>query len=159
MDSFFALLIWCTLTPYIGNKFENNDVERKYQFCLQLYFACQLHVLADVPSFMTYMSNIVYKAALAMLVCHVPFARTINSSCGMMNAEFAELKKIDMEGSGSLDGSSEDAFGPLAVILVGYQIDEFEAFRKCMLDMDADMVKVRPSFTTAGLLVVDNIDY
>ena len=68
----------------------------------------------------------------------------------MMNVETAELKKIDMEGSGSLDGSSEDAFGPLAVILVGYQIEEFEAFRKCMLDMDADMVKVRLSFTSRG---------
>lgn len=47
-----------------------------------------------------------------------------------------------MEGSGSLDGSSEDAFGPLAAMLIGYQKAEFEAFRKCMIDMDADIVKV-----------------
>lgn len=54
----------------------------------------------------------------------------------------AELTKLDMEGSGSLDGSSEDAFGPLAAMLIGYQSSEFEQFRTCMHDMDADMVKV-----------------
>lgn len=50
-----------------------------------------------------------------------------------------------MDSEGGLGGTSADVFGPLAVALIGYHPEEFETFRSFMIDMEADMVKVRRS--------------
>lgn len=54
------------------------------------------------------------------------------------------LRRLDPDVTGSLDGSGSDTFGPLAVLLVGFLVDELERFRKVMNDMDADIVKIIP---------------
>ncbi|KAF8073213.1 hypothetical protein HT031_000874 [Scenedesmus sp. PABB004] len=56
--------------------------------------------------------------------------------------EGAELVPIDTEGRGGLGGTSDGAFGPLAVLLLGFLPEEFDAFRAMMLDMEADEVKI-----------------
>ncbi len=43
------------------------------------------------------------------------------------------------------DLTEEEVFGPLAVLLVGFLIGDYHAFKKLMHDMDANMVKVIPS--------------
>lgn len=48
-----------------------------------------------------------------------------------------------MDSEGGLGGTSVEIFGPLAVMLVGYHPQEFERFRAFMIDMEADMVKVK----------------
>eukprot|EP00877_Chromochloris_zofingiensis_P001393 jgi/Chrzof1/11254/Cz05g29170.t1 len=56
----------------------------------------------------------------------------------------AEMVRIDMDSTEGLGGTSEDAFGPLAVLLVGFMQQEVDAFRQLMNDMDADIVKIVP---------------
>lgn len=58
--------------------------------------------------------------------------------------EGAELVRIDTESSGGLGGTSDEVLGPLAVLLVGFLPEEFEAFRAMMNDIEADMVKIVP---------------
>ncbi|KXZ46054.1 hypothetical protein GPECTOR_47g329 [Gonium pectorale] len=53
--------------------------------------------------------------------------------------EGAEMVRLDTE-SGGL-AQDQGVFGPLAVLLVGFQAAEVESFRAFMLDMEADMVK------------------
>ncbi|GLC36474.1 hypothetical protein PLESTF_001264600 [Pleodorina starrii] len=56
--------------------------------------------------------------------------------------EGSEMMRLDSE-SGGL-GEDQSAFGPLAVLLVGFLAEEVERFRSFMLDMEADMVKIVP---------------
>ncbi|PNH05255.1 hypothetical protein TSOC_008495 [Tetrabaena socialis] len=56
--------------------------------------------------------------------------------------EGTEMQRLDAE-SGGL-GEDKSAFGPLAVLLVGFQAEEVEAFRRVMIEMEADMVKLVP---------------
>ena len=49
-----------------------------------------------------------------------------------------------MEAEGSVDGSSDAPFGPLAVLGLGFSAAEFEALRRLLHDeLGAGMVKVR----------------
>ncbi|KAG2449305.1 hypothetical protein HYH02_005461 [Chlamydomonas schloesseri] len=57
--------------------------------------------------------------------------------------EGAEMKRLDAEGGGLAEG--QGVFGPLAVLLVGFMAEEVEQFRKFMIDMEADMVKIVPA--------------
>ncbi|KAG2433414.1 hypothetical protein HXX76_008472 [Chlamydomonas incerta] len=57
--------------------------------------------------------------------------------------EGAEMKRLDAEGGGLAEG--QGVFGPLAVLLVGFMAEEVEQFRKFMIDMEADMVKLVPA--------------
>ncbi|BDA51235.1 hypothetical protein COCOBI_18-1120 [Coccomyxa sp. Obi] len=52
------------------------------------------------------------------------------------------FEPIDPDSDGGLGGTSEELFGPLAVLLVGYAQYEVDQFRTFMIDMDADMVKI-----------------
>lgn len=49
---------------------------------------------------------------------------------------------LDVESEGGLGGTSEAPFGELAALLVGFNAPEFETFRRIMISMDADIVKV-----------------
>jgi len=49
---------------------------------------------------------------------------------------------MDAEDTGGLGGTSEDAFGELAVVLIGFGQQEFDQFRTMMSDMEGDMVKL-----------------
>ncbi|CAK0783974.1 hypothetical protein CVIRNUC_007177 [Coccomyxa viridis] len=49
---------------------------------------------------------------------------------------------IDTASEGGLGGTSDNLFGPLAVLLIGFSQYEVDAFRAFMIDMDADMVKI-----------------
>ena len=84
-----------------------------------------------------------------------------------MHVNGPELVAIDPDSDGGLGGTSDDLFGPLvrcfvklshvirpcsgfttyacaqAVLLVGFAQQEVDAFRALMIDMDADMVKVK----------------
>jgi len=53
-----------------------------------------------------------------------------------------ELVRLDAEDEGGLGQTSAELFGPLAVLMVGFQEHEVQAFRSIMLDMEADMVKI-----------------
>lgn len=55
----------------------------------------------------------------------------------------ADMRRLDTDSRTGVDGGDE-AFGPLAVLLVGFLSEEVDAFRKLMLDMEADMVKIIP---------------
>ena len=57
--------------------------------------------------------------------------------------EGAEMVLIDVGSRGGVGGVSDEAFGPLAVLVIGFLAHELDAFRAMMLGMDADMVKVR----------------
>jgi hypothetical protein len=57
--------------------------------------------------------------------------------------EGAEMVPIDVGSRGGVGGVSDEAFGPLAVLVVGFLAHELDAFRAMMLGMDADMVKAR----------------
>lgn len=50
---------------------------------------------------------------------------------------------LDVESKGGLGGTSEEPFGELAALLVGFTAPQFESFRRIMISMDADIVKVR----------------
>lgn len=60
------------------------------------------------------------------------------------NEEEGTMRRIDIETREGLTGDGQGAFGPLAVLLVGYMQDEVEKFRKMMIEMDADTVKIIP---------------
>ncbi|EFJ48983.1 hypothetical protein VOLCADRAFT_90363 [Volvox carteri f. nagariensis] len=53
--------------------------------------------------------------------------------------EGSEMMRLDSESGGLAEDQS--AFGPLAVLLVGFMAEEVEQFRGLMLEMEADMVK------------------
>eukprot|EP01025_Chloroclados_australasicus_P068160 TRINITY_DN9457_c0_g1_i1.p2 TRINITY_DN9457_c0_g1~~TRINITY_DN9457_c0_g1_i1.p2 ORF type:complete len:231 (+),score=21.07 TRINITY_DN9457_c0_g1_i1:56-694(+) len=53
-----------------------------------------------------------------------------------------EFVQIDVDSEGGLGGTSEQVFGPLALVLVGYTAREFDRFRQMMIEMEADMVKI-----------------
>ncbi|KAL4420278.1 hypothetical protein ABPG77_005618 [Micractinium sp. CCAP 211/92] len=64
--------------------------------------------------------------------------------------EGGKMVALDASSAGSLDGSSEEAFGPMAVLAVGFTQQEFERLRRVLHeDMDAGMVKVIPAPTAA----------
>ncbi|CAL8466395.1 g5931 [Coccomyxa elongata] len=52
------------------------------------------------------------------------------------------FEPIDPDSDGGLGGTSEELFGPLAVLLVGFAQYEVDQFRAFMIDMDADIVKI-----------------
>ncbi|KAF6256263.1 hypothetical protein COO60DRAFT_131296 [Scenedesmus sp. NREL 46B-D3] len=54
------------------------------------------------------------------------------------------MVRIDTDSTGGLGGTTENVFGPLAVLVVGFLPEEYEAFRAMMVDIEADMVKVVP---------------
>ena len=68
--------------------------------------------------------------------------------------EGAEMVQLDASSSGSLDGSSEEPFGELALLAVGFTQLEFDRLRRLLHeDMEAEMVKVRlPSPCSPALL-------
>lgn len=51
---------------------------------------------------------------------------------------------LDVESEGGLGGTSEAPFGELAALLVGFTAPQFETFRRIMISMDADIVKMIP---------------
>ena len=51
---------------------------------------------------------------------------------------------LDETSEGGLGGTSDEPFGPLAALLVGFTQTQFEKFREIMIDMEADIVKVAP---------------
>lgn len=57
--------------------------------------------------------------------------------------EGGTMMKLDTESGGLAE--DQGVFGPLAVLLVGFQAEEVEAFRSFMIDMEADMVKLVPA--------------
>ena len=53
------------------------------------------------------------------------------------------MVRLDASSAGSLDGSSEEPFGALALLAVGFTQLEFDRLRKLLHeDMEAEMVKV-----------------
>jgi hypothetical protein len=61
------------------------------------------------------------------------------------------MVRLDVEAEGGLGGTSEETFGELAALLVGFTAEQFETFRRIMISMDADIVKVpfeNPSLCT-----------
>lgn len=50
----------------------------------------------------------------------------------------------DVSSDGGLGGSSEKVFGPLAILAVGYQEDEFARFRDMLIELEAEMIKLIP---------------
>ncbi|EFN52856.1 hypothetical protein CHLNCDRAFT_138333 [Chlorella variabilis] len=64
--------------------------------------------------------------------------------------EGAKMMPLDASSSGSLDGSSEAPFGPLALLAVGFTQDEFQRLRRLLHEeMEAEMVKVIPAPASA----------
>lgn len=49
---------------------------------------------------------------------------------------------MDADDSGGLGGTSEDVFGELACVLVGFSRRQVDEFRAMMIAMEADMVKL-----------------
>ncbi|WIA09652.1 hypothetical protein OEZ85_009039 [Tetradesmus obliquus] len=54
------------------------------------------------------------------------------------------MVRIDTDSKGGLGGTTDNVFGPLAVLVVGFLPEEYQAFRAMMVDIEADMVKVVP---------------
>lgn len=65
------------------------------------------------------------------------FKKAFKLDKGDQDATFAPL---DVSSEGGIGGTSDDVFGPLAVLLVGFQETDFAAFQQLMNDMEADMV-------------------
>mmetsp|Transcript_25320 Transcript_25320/g.65194 ORF Transcript_25320/g.65194 Transcript_25320/m.65194 type:complete len:220 (+) Transcript_25320:122-781(+) len=53
-----------------------------------------------------------------------------------------QFSKIDVESSTGLGDTSQEPFGPCAILLVGFSQLEVSTFSGCMQDMGADMVKI-----------------
>ncbi|GAB4813709.1 hypothetical protein N2152v2_000755 [Parachlorella kessleri] len=61
-----------------------------------------------------------------------------------VSGEGGKFVPIDLESSGGLGGSSEEIFGPLAMLAVGYAAEEFQRLKELLLDLEADMIKLVP---------------
>ncbi|KAI7836364.1 hypothetical protein COHA_009757 [Chlorella ohadii] len=62
------------------------------------------------------------------------------------NDEGGLMVALDANSSGSLDGSSEEPFGPLALLAVGFAAHEFERLQRLLHEeMEAEMVKLVPA--------------
>lgn len=57
-------------------------------------------------------------------------------------AHAPELVRLDTDDEGGLAQTSSELFGPLALLMIGFDESEVQIFRSIMLDMDADMVKI-----------------
>jgi len=75
--------------------------------------------------------------------------------------EGPQLEKLDLSSDGGLGGTSEDVFGPLAVVLVGFGRDEYRQFQAMLRAMEADAVKLiacPPARLAAPLMQVLDLD-
>mmetsp|Transcript_20411 Transcript_20411/g.61472 ORF Transcript_20411/g.61472 Transcript_20411/m.61472 type:complete len:239 (+) Transcript_20411:214-930(+) len=54
------------------------------------------------------------------------------------------MMPLDADSAGGLGGTSDELFGPLAALLIGFTQEQFEIFRTMMIDMEADIVKMIP---------------
>ncbi|KAL4439987.1 hypothetical protein ABPG75_002988 [Micractinium tetrahymenae] len=64
----------------------------------------------------------------------------------LLGDEDGKMVTLDAGSSGSLDGTSEEPFGPLAILAVGFTQQEFERLQRLLHeDMDAGMVKAIPA--------------
>ena len=58
--------------------------------------------------------------------------------------EGPQLEKLDLSSTGGLGGTSEDVYGPLAVLLLGFSFPEYHTFQEMLNSMNADMINLIP---------------
>lgn len=70
--------------------------------------------------------------------------QTESEQASSQDYEGGQFAPLDSSSDGGLGGSSEEVFGPLAMLAVGYLPEEFQRLQDLLIELEAEMIKLLP---------------